>query len=65
MGQLDHAVVHHRDAVRHGERLVLVVRHVDERDVDLPLNALEFDLHGLPELEVQGTEWLVQQQGLG
>ena len=32
---LDPAGVHHRDPVGHGQRLLLVVRHVDERDPDL------------------------------
>ena len=36
---LDHAAVHHRDAVGHRERLLLVVGHVDERDPDLALDA--------------------------
>src|SRR5204862_4225118 len=37
---LDAPVVEDGDAVGHRERLVLVVRHVDERDPDLPLDAL-------------------------
>ena len=59
---LDDAVVHDRDAVRHRERLLLVVRHVDERDPDLALDALELDLHLLAQLEVERAERLVEQQ---
>ncbi len=60
---LDGAVVHHGDAVRHRQRLILIVRHVDERDADLALDALELDLHRLAQLEVQRPERLVEQQG--
>ena len=59
---LDPALVHDRDAVGHGQRLALVVRHVDERDADLALDPLELDLHGLAELEVKRAERLVEQQ---
>src|SRR3954447_1611441 len=37
-------LVHHGDRVCHGHRLFLVVRHVHERDADLPLDPLELDL---------------------
>src|SRR3954468_11894660 len=53
------------DPVRHGERLLLVVRDEDEGDADLALQLLELDLHLLAELEVQGTERLVEQQHTG
>ena len=59
---LDPALRHHRDAVRHRERLLLVVRHVDERDADLLLQRLQLDLQPLAELGVEGAERLVQQQ---
>ena len=36
--------------------------HVDERDPDLLLDALELDLHLLAQLEVERTERLVEQQ---
>ena len=35
---LDDALVHHRDPVGHRQRLLLVVRHVEERDADLALD---------------------------
>ena len=63
IGQLlDHAAVHDRDAVGHRERLLLVVRHVDERDADVALDALELDLQLLAQLEVERAERLVEQQ---
>ena len=39
--------------------------HVDEGDAHLLLDALELDLHILAELQVQGTQRLVQKQHLG
>ena len=56
------ALAHHRDAVGHRQRLVLVVGDEDERDADLALNALELDLHRLAQLEVERRERLVEQQ---
>ena len=59
---LDHAGVHDRDAVGHRERLLLVVRDVEERDADLALDRLELHLHLLAQLEVERAERLVEQQ---
>ena len=59
---VDAAVAEDGDAVAHRQRLVLVVRHVDERDADVLLDALQLDLHLLAELEVEGAERLVEQQ---
>src|SRR3954467_14839612 len=59
---LDLAVVEDREPVAHRQRLLLVVGHVDERDPDLLLDSLELDLHLLAELEVEGAEWLVEEQ---
>ncbi len=36
--------------------------HEDEGDPGIPLDALELELHGLAQLEVQRGERLVQQQ---
>ena len=62
---LDAAVVEHRDPVREGQRLLLVVGHEEERDADVALDRLELDLHLLAQLEVEGAERLVEQQHLG
>ena len=59
---LDPAVVEDGDPVAHRERLVLVVRHVDERDADVLLDLLELDLHLLAQLQVERAERLVEQQ---
>ena len=59
---LDAALVEHGQAVAHRQRLLLVVRDVDERDADLVLDALELGLHALAQLEVQRAERLVEQQ---
>ena len=59
---LDPALVEDGEAIGHRERLLLIVRHVDERDPDLALDRLELDLHLLPELEVERAERLVEQQ---
>ena len=60
---LDLAAAHHGDAVAHRQRLALVVGDEDERDPDLALDPLELDLHRLAQLEVEGGERLVEQQG--
>ena len=57
-------VVHHRDPVRHRQRLLLVVGDVDEGDPDVALDPLQLHLQALAELQVQRSERLVQQQDL-
>ena len=59
---LDPALVHHGDPVGHRHRLFLVVRDVDEGDVDLGLDALQLQLHLLAQLQVERAQRLVQQQ---
>src|SRR5271165_4956373 len=61
---LNPAVVQHRDPVAHGQRFFLIMSDVDEGDADLALHPQQLQLHLLPELEVQGTERLVQQEDL-
>ncbi len=58
---LDYAVRHHGQAVGHGERLLLVVGDIDERDAHFLLQCLQLDLKGLAQLRVEGAEGLVQQ----
>ena len=58
-------VVHHGEAVAHRERLLLVVRDVDERQPDLLLQRLELDLERAPQLGVQRAERLVEQHDGG
>ena len=61
-GLLDPAAVHHRDRVGHRHGLLLIVRHVDEGDADVLLDALELDLQLLAQAQVQRAERLVEQQ---
>jgi len=62
---LDTAVVEDSDAVRHRQRLFLVVRHVDERRPHLAVNALDLRLQPLAQLLVERAERLVHQQHAG
>ncbi len=58
------AFVHHRDRVRQGERLALVVSDVHGRDPELPLQALQLEAHALAQLRVEVGERLVEQEQL-
>jgi len=58
---LDLAVRHHGHSVAHGERLFLVVCHVNEGDSHLLLDPLQLELHLQAQLQVERSEWLVQQ----
>ena len=59
---LDAPVGHHREAVAHAERLLLVVGDEDERDADLLLHRLELDAQLLADPRVERAERLVEQQ---
>jgi hypothetical protein len=61
----DAALVEDGDAVAHRQGLLLVVGDEDEGDADLALDRLEFDLHLLAQLEVEGAERFVEQQHPG
>ncbi len=52
----------HRDAVRHAQRLLLVVGDQHGGDAELALQALDLDLHVEPQVLVERAERLVQQQ---
>ena len=59
---LEDAEIHDADAVAHRQRLLLAVRHEDERLLQLMLEPPEFDLHLLPELLVERVQHLVEEQ---
>src|SRR5262249_19902913 len=59
---LEPAAAHHRDAVRHGERLTLVVGDIDRGDPDLALELLELELHAIAELLVERAQRLVEEE---
>jgi hypothetical protein len=50
-----------RDAVRHGQRLALVVRDVDGGHAQLVVQLAQFDLHVFAQLLVQRRKWFVHQ----
>ena len=56
------AAVHHGDPVGHRERLLLVVRDVDERRAELGLDPLQLELHLLAQLDVERAQRLVEQE---
>ena len=56
--------VHHRDAVAHRHRLDLVVRDVDRRHIEPPLQLVDLGAHLHPQLRIEVRERLVHQEGL-
>ena len=62
---LDGAIPHDRDAVRHGQRLALVMCHVDGSDAQLRVEISNPVLHFLAQLLVQRAQRLVEQQDAG
>jgi hypothetical protein len=58
------AAVHDGDAVRHGQRLFLVVRDQHRGDAVVPLQPLDLDLHVEAEILVERAEGLVEQEDL-
>ena len=59
---LQHAVAHDRDAVAERHRLDLVVRDVDRRHLELPLQPGDLGPHLDPQLRVEVREGLVHQE---
>ena len=57
--------MHYRDAVGHGERLLLVVGHQNGRDTVVTLKPLHLDLHVETQILVERPERLVQHQDFG
>src|SRR5262249_14593993 len=50
------------DAIRHGERLALIMRHIDGGHAELLMEAAELDLHMLAQLLVERGERLVHEE---
>src|SRR5215208_4643273 len=59
---LDDAVVHHHDAVGHGERLLLVVGDHDGRDAEALLQGADLLAQAHPHLGVERRERLVEEE---
>ena len=62
---LDHALVHHHDAVGHRERFFLVVRHHDGGDAEPALQRLDLVAQAQPHARIERGERLVEQQQAG
>jgi hypothetical protein len=62
---LDPALVHHRDAIGQGQRLLLIVGDVNERNTELLLEAPHLDLHLAAQLAVEIGERFVEEQQRG
>ena len=61
---LENAAPHHRHPVPHRHRLGLVVRDVDRRHSEVPLDPRDLGAHLDPELRVEVRERLVHEEGL-
>ncbi len=61
----DPPFVHHRDAIAHDQRFVLVVGDEDRGDAEVAQDMAQLDLHGLAQLAVEGREGLVEKQEAG
>ena len=61
---LEDSHAHHGDAIAHGHRLDLVVRHVDRGRRELVLELADLGSHLHPELRVEVRERLVHQEHL-
>ncbi len=59
---LDHAVVHHHDAVGHGQRLFLVMRHHDGGEAQPALQRADLVAQPHAHARIQRRQRLVQQQ---
>ncbi len=61
----DAAFIEDGEAVRHGEGFALIMGDEDEGNAHFLLQRLEFFLHLLAELEIEGAQRFVEQQHLG
>src|SRR5439155_1589312 len=59
---LERAPVEHGDPIGHRHGFRLVVRDVEHRHADLPVDPLQFDLHLLAQALVERAEGLVEQR---
>ena len=59
------AKVEDRNAVAHGQGFFLIMGHEDKRYPDPLLDVFQLHLHFLPQFQIKGTEWLIQQQHAG
>src|SRR5262245_38236683 len=62
---LDPALIHHRNQIGEREGLALVMRDEDEGAADLLMDAAQFLLHLVAQLEIERCERLIEEQYLG
>ena len=62
---LDVALVHYDNRIGHGEGLFLIMGDINKCDSQLIFQPDQFVLHVLAQLEIQGSQRLVQKQDLG
>src|SRR5438128_5406302 len=62
---LDPPLIHHRHAVAHRQRFLLVVRHINKCHREPLLDRLQLDLHRLAKLEIEGAKRFVEQEHPG
>ena len=60
----DNAILHYSDTVAHCHGFFLIVGYIYERDVQLLLQSLKFDLHLLTKLKVQSSQRFIKKQNL-
>lgn len=58
---VDPPAAHHHDAVRHGQRLRLVMPHVDRRETGLALQAADLAAHLIAQFRVEVGQRLIEQ----
>ena len=56
------ASTHHSDPVGHGHGFFLIMGHQNAGDTHFFDNVMQFKLRLLPQLAVQGSQWLIQQK---
>ena len=61
----DASLVHHDDDIGHTQRFFLIVRHVNRRDADAPLETANFQAQALPHFRVEIRQRFVEQQTRG
>src|SRR5690606_2579225 len=62
---LDTSAVHQADAIRHGERFLLVMGDIEDGDAELAMNAPDFELHLFAQTLVERAQWLIHEDDAG
>ena len=62
---MNDAIVEYRDAVRHGQRLTLIVGDVDHGETEVFVYVLDLVLHLLAQVLVERAQRLIHQHQVG